>query len=388
MSAPLTIRKVESAADKRAFFEFPWQLYTNEPNWVPPLLSMRRSLLDKERNPDWKYLEGDYFIAWRGDRILGTIAAFINHRHNEANHEHIGWFGAFDVYDDQEAGLALLNLAADWVQARGYDAIAGPQTFSTHGDCGVLIDGFIRPVLMMPYNHPYYACMVEKAGFRKREDLYSFHLSRTQALHMGLREQIQQVVDTLTAQNGIVVRPIDRRHLRNEFELFREIYHGAFNDTSGFFPIRDKELDHMVAELGRYFDPDYAFFASIQDEPVGFVMGVPDFNQVLQKAKPRPGVPEAITLLRALWYWKMRPTMDWLRVALLGVKTTHRKKGVAVALYSALIAACLDGKRVEHVDCGWIGENNESMLGIARRVGLERYKTHRLFEKRFRVIGS
>ena len=185
-----------------------------------------------------------------------------------------------------------------------------------------------------------------------------------------------------------MVRPIDHRHLKSEFDLFKEIYHGAFSDTWGFFPVTERELDHMVARLGRYFDPDYAFFAYVKDEPVGFVMGVPDFNQVLQKARPHPGVPEFVTLLRALWHWKMRPTMDWLRVALLGVKTTHRKKGVAVALYGALIEACLNGTRVEHVDCGWMSENNEPMLGIARRVGLEHYKTHRLYEKRFTATAS
>ena len=186
MLTPLSIRKVENAQDYRAFLEFPWQLYKDEPNWVSPLVSMRRSLLDKHKNPDWKYLEGDYFAAWRADQIVGTIAAFINHRHNKANQEHVGWFGAFDVYDDREAGLALINTAVDWVRSRGYDAIVGPQTFSTHGDCGILIDGFIRPVLLMPFNYPYYAPIVESAGFQKKEDLYSFHLSRTQALQMGL----------------------------------------------------------------------------------------------------------------------------------------------------------------------------------------------------------
>ncbi len=130
MSLPLTIRKVENSRDFRAFFEFPWQLYKNDLNWVPPLKSMRRGLLDKAKNPDWKYLEGDYFVARRDNQIVGTIAAFINHRHNQTNHDHIGWFGAFEVCDDQEAALALLNTASNWVQTRGYEAIAGPQTFT------------------------------------------------------------------------------------------------------------------------------------------------------------------------------------------------------------------------------------------------------------------
>lgn len=383
MWTPLTIRKVETPQDFRAFCEFPWQLYKTDPNWVPPLLSMRYGLLDKTKNPEWSYMEGDYFAAWRGDQIVGTIAAFINHRHNEANHEHVGWFGAFDVYDDAEAALALLHTATDWVQARGYDAIIGPQTFSAHGDCGVLVDGFIRPVLLMPYNYPYYQKLVECAGFQKKEDLYSFHLSRDQAAQMGLNERLQRITRSVMKRNHITIRPIDRHHLRDEFALFKELYNTAWHDTWGFFPIAPAELDAMVATLGRYFDPAFAFFAYVKGDPAGFVMGIPDFNQVLKKAAPRPGVPEFITLLRALWYWKVRPVIDWIRIALLGVKPVYRRMGVDVALYSNLLATCMNSGRIEHSDSGWMSETNYPMVGVARSLGLEVYKTHRLYQKRF-----
>jgi GNAT superfamily N-acetyltransferase len=383
MSTPLTVRKVESAQDFRAFFEFPWGLYKNDPNWVPPLLSMRRDLLDKTKNADWKYLEGDYFAAWRGDQIIGTIAAFINHRHNEANEEHIGWFGAFDVYDDQEAARELLNTATDWVQTRGYDAILGPQTFTTSGDCGVLVDGFVRPVLLMPYNYPYYQRMVESAGFQKKEDLLSFHLSRDRAKQVGLVERLQRISRSVMKRNQISIRPIDRRHLRDEFVLFKELYNTTFSDTWGFFPMTSAELDALVATLGRYFDPDFAFFAYVQSEPVGFVMGVPDLNQVLQKAAARPSIPEFITLLRALWYWKIKPVIDWIRIPLLGVKPDYRRKGVDVALYGTLLEAVINSRHIEHSDTGWISETNYPMAGVARSLGLEHYKTYRLYEKRF-----
>src|SRR5262249_5152379 len=231
MSAPLVIRKVSNKHDYRAFLEFPWQLYKDDPNWVPPLLSMRRELLDKRKNPDWLNLEGDYFAAWRGEQIVGTIAAFINHRHNESNHDHIGWFGAFEVFDDEQAALALLNIASDWVQERGYASIVGPETFTAHGDCGVLIDGFARPVLLMPYNYPYYHGFVECAGFVKREDLYSYHLSRQQAREIGLTERLQRVTKSVVRRNRITIRPIDRHRLHDEFDLFKELYNTSFDDT-------------------------------------------------------------------------------------------------------------------------------------------------------------
>jgi len=112
-------------------------------------------------------------------------------------------------------------------------------------------------------------------------------------------------------------------------------------------------------------------------------LGVPDFNQVLQKADPRPGVPEVITLVRALWYWKINPVMDWLRIPLLGVKEGYRNKGVDVALYWSILEACLNHPRMNQADGGWILESNEAMVSVAKNMGLDIYKTHRLYEKGF-----
>ena len=384
MSSQVIVRKVESASDFRAFFEFPWTVYKNDPHWVPPLLSMRRDLLDKEKNPAWaEYMEGDYFAAWRGDQIVGTIAAFINHRHNEFHEEHIGWFGAFEVYDDQDAATALLDTAAEWVKARGYDAIRGPQTFTTHEECGLLIDGFTRPALLMPYNDTYYQALVENAGFSKNMDVYSFHMSREQSSDTKLTDRLGRITQSAMKRNKITVRPIDRKRLREEFELFKELYNAAWDKNWGFVPMTPRELDAMVESLGQFFDPDFAFFADVEGVPAGFVLGIPDFNQVLKKAAPRPGVPEAISLVRALWHWKVHPAIDWVRIPLLGVKDDYRNKGVDVALYWSILQACINSPRINHSDSGWILETNDDMVSIAQNMGLKIHKTHRFYEKKF-----
>ncbi len=381
MATPVSVRKVESAPDFQAFFEFPWKVYHNDPNWVPPLLSMRRELLDKQKNPAWEYMEGEYFAAWRGGQLVGTIAAFINHRHNQFHQEHIGWFGAFEVYDDQEAATALLNTAAAWVRERGYDAIRGPQTFTTHEDTGLLVDGFMRPVLLMPYNHPYYQGLVENAGFVKAMDLYSFHMSRDLSRQSGLDNRLRRITESAMKRNKITIRPIDRKRLKEEFVLFKELYNTAWDKNWGFVPMTPRELDNLVASLGQFFDPDFAFFAEVDGEPAGFVLGIPDFNQVLQKANPRPGVPEIFSLLRALYHWKINPVINWMRIPLLGVREEYRQKGVDVALYFGILDACLNHPRIEHADGGWILESNQAMVSIALKMGLDIYKTHRLYEK-------
>lgn len=378
----LTIRKVESEADFKAFFEFPWTLYKNDPNWVPPLLSMRRDLFDKRKSPSWEYLEGDFFGAWRDDKLVGTVSGFVNHRHNEFHNEHIGWFGAFEVYDDREAALALLDTAAEWVRSRGYTAIRGPQTFTTHEETGLLVDGFTRPILLYPYNPPYYAGLIEAAGFHKVMDTYGFYLSREKAVSTGLLERLGRIAGSIMKRNKVTIRQIDRKNLTAEFQLFKDLYNAAWEKNWGFTPMTPRELDALVKSLGQFFDPDLAFFGYVDNQPAGFILSIPDFNQVLARANPRPGVPELLTLVRALWHWKVRPVIDWARVPLMGVKSEYRGKGVDAVLYYYVLDALLNG-RYQHCDSGWILEANTNMVSIAKNFGSDIYKTFRYYEKSF-----
>ena len=381
MTSAVSVRKVESATDFKAFFEFPWTAYKGDPNWVPTLLSMRRELLDKKKNAAWDYMEGDYFAAWRGDQIVGTVTAFINHRHNEFHEEHIGWFGTFEVLNDQEAADALLNTAAEWVRSRGYDAIRGPSTFTTHEEVGLLVDGFTRPVLLMPYNPPYYQQLVENAGFVKLMDINSFYLNRDQAVESGLFARLERMTNALMKRSKITIRPADPKNLRADFAMFKELYNAAWEKNWGFVPMTERELDSTVESLGQFFDPKLAHFAFIDGDPAGFVLPIPDFNQVLQKVYPRPGVPEVFSLLKALYYWKIKKSMDWVRTPLFGVKEPYRNKGVdAVLLYYGL-RAIIDGGYF-HSDSGWILETNEKVIRVLRSMGTEIYKTHRFYERK------
>jgi len=381
MTSAVSVRKVESATDFKAFFEFPWTVYKGDPNWVPTLLSMRRELLDKKKNAAWDYMEGDYFAAWRGDQIVGTITAFINHRHNQFHDEHIGWFGTFEVLNDQEAADALLNAAAEWVRSRGYDAIRGPATFTTHEEVGLLVDGFTRPVLLMPYNPRYYQQLVENAGFVKVMDMNSFYLNRDQAVESGLFARLERMTNALMKRSKITIRPADPKNLRSDFAMFKELYNAAWDKNWGFVPMTERELDSTVESLGQFFDPKLAHFAFVDGNPAGFVLPIPDFNQVLQKVYPRPGVPEFVSLLQALYYWKIKKSMDWVRTPLFGVKEEYRNKGVdAVLLYYGL-RAIIDGGYF-HSDSGWILEINEKIIRVLRSMGTEIYKTHRFYERK------
>ncbi len=378
---PVTIRKIESKQDHKAFFEFPWALYKNDPNWVPPLLSMRREVLDQSKGPAWEYLEGDYFGAWRGDQMVGTIAAYINHRHNEFHDERVGFFGAFECVDDPEAAQALLRTAVEWVRAKGYATIRGPQTFTTHEDVGLLIENFSRPILLMPYNPPYYQGLIEGAGFAKVMDMVSFSLDRSTVLQSGLLERLGRVSQGVMRRNKITIRQFDNKKRDSEFDLIKELYNFGWEKNWGFVPLTARELNSMIESLSTFLDPRLVYFAYVNDTPAGFILGVPDFNQVLQKAYARPGTPEIISLLRALYYWKINPVMTWSRVPLMGVRAEYRNKGVDAAMYYHLLRTILMDTPYNHSDSGWVLEINKDMVGIVLSFGGEVYKRYRMFER-------
>jgi len=382
----LSIRPVESRRDLKTFVYFPWTLYKGDPYWVPQLPSSEMHHLDRARSASWQHMEGEFFIAWRDDRPVGTISAHINHRHNEFQGEHIGFFGAFHAYNDQEVATALLDTAADWVRTRGYDALRGPMTFSTNDLTGVLIEGFDDvPGVMMPYNYPYYQALIENTpGFAKVMDLLSFHFTLDGTEHSEKFQRFLAVVDKNNARRGITVRQINAKNLDADLSILREIYNRAWEKNWGFVPFSDAELDELVAELGMYIDPRTAFFAQVHGEPVAFLLALPDMNQPQHPAYPRPRLPALVNKLRVLWHWKIRSKITRYRVMLLGVQEGYRGIGVETAMFSELFARVREiapAIGLTHADGGWVLETNTAMIQLCEVHGARAYKRYRIYER-------
>ncbi len=378
-SEVLEIRPLADRREFEAFFQFPWRHYAADPNWAPPLVSQRRRLLDKSKHPAWQHMDGEYFAAWRGEEMLGTIAGFINHAHNRYQEENIGFFGLFECIDDAAVAQSLLGAAADWLRERGAEAIRGPANFTTNEECGLLVENFSPPVIMNTYNPPYYVNLVEGAGFHKAMDVVCIYQDWATIAESGTLERLERLVKRAADRSGISVRPMDARDKKTEFLRFREIYNAAWQKNWGFFPMSDAELDALVADLGMLIDPQLAFFAEIAGEPVGFALALPDFNEALRLAYPRPGVPELFTMAQLLWHWKIRRSIKGARMPLMGVKKEQRNKGVELAMLLAMTKALLPSG-YDYLDSGWVLETNP-LIKISTSLGGKVYKRHRFYEK-------
>ena len=167
----LRIERVQTDHQLRQFLKVPWLVYKDNPHWVPWLYHDRLFVFSKGKHPFFDHAEADFFIARRDDQPVGIIAAILNHRHNQFHEENVAHFGVFEVMDDPEAAKLLLDTAVAWAKERGTDKILGPVNLSTNDECGLLVDGFdIPPVVMMTYNPPYYVDLLEANGFTKAMD--------------------------------------------------------------------------------------------------------------------------------------------------------------------------------------------------------------------------
>ena len=378
----LTIQPVSTPPERLAFIHFQWEVYRNDPLWVPPLISERVEFLDRDRNPFYQHSEVELFMARRDGKPVGTIAAILNNRHNEFHEEQVGFFGLFEVLQDQDAAEALLETACDWVRERGMTAIRGPASFSTNEEVGLLVDGWDGPpVIMMTYNPRYYVDFIEGAGFHKAMDLVAYTLDLVQLGPDGenLPPKLVRVAGKIQERGGFTVRKMNMRDFDNEVARFKRIYNSAWEKNWGFVPLTDAEVDHMAAGLKQILDPDTVMFAEKDGEPIGAMLPLPDVSQALIRAYPRPGVPEWWTMVKLLWHWKIRRRVDTIRGFAGGTLEQYRGRGVEAVLIVRMAEAAL--RRYRRAEMSWVLENNMMERRSAEMMGGEVYRTYRIYEK-------
>jgi GNAT superfamily N-acetyltransferase len=377
----LQIHTVQTAGDRREFLSFPWKVYQDDPYWVPPLFNERIHFITQ--HPFLEHSDVEFFMAKRGNQVVGTIAAFINHNHNEFQNEHIGFFGFFEVLDDPDAAQLLLSTAEKWVKERGYDAIRGPAQYSTNDECGLLVDGFDDPPrILMTYNPPRYMDYLENQGYEKAMDLHAYALD-TDIYAGGSKfpKKLIRVVEKIKEKGDILIRKVDMKHFDQEVKRVKAIYNQSWAKNWGFVPMTESEFDEMGEALRQILDPDMTLVAEIDGNPIGVSITLPDLNQPLLRAYPRPETPEWWTMAKLVLNWKVRRQVTWCRVLILGVLPAYRARGVDALFYYETARAALK-KGIKSAEMSWILENNDAISRPIRMLGGEIYKTYRFYEKR------
>ncbi len=369
------IRPVRSRRDLREFIELPYRLHATSPRWVPPLRLERRLFLNRRLNAFFKHGEAEYFLAVRGDQVVGRLSAHVDHAYNRYHETSWGWFGFLEIEDDAEVLPPLLDAAEAWLRTKDCDRMVGPADFTMNEESGVLYEGYdLDPMIKQPWHPPsVFARCEEAAGLDKAMDLWMWNLEVSDRSKM--MPILFELADQVEPKHGIRLRKMSRRSLRKDVDRFKDVYNSAWSRNWGFSPYDDKDLDQYAQELQLVFDKHWFMVTeTAEGETVGVAITVPDLNQVLKQMNGR---------LLPLGWWKFvtkSRRMDRVRVGFLGVKPEYQHTGVAAKMY------------VEHFDMaevrpqkggemGWILETNKAMNRAMEAMGGSIVKRYRVYER-------
>jgi GNAT superfamily N-acetyltransferase len=368
------IIQVASKADIERFIAFPHALYAGDAHYAPQPNFLMRKLLSPRHNPFFQHAEAAYFLALgKEGQVLGRVAAIHNRAHLEAYQDGRGFFGFFDAINDTTVAKALLDAAADWLRARGLSRIAGPENFTTNASVGVLTEGFDRPpVVLMPYNHPYYARLLENYGLNPWLDLYSYYCEHA-ALPVDLYAKAA-VLEARLQQRGISLRPINFKHYDADIAGLREAYNAANEGSWGFLPLSEAEFRHMAADLRQLVVAENVWLAEREGRVIAYALAVPDYNQAFIKMPRGRLLP---------WGWWQLLTakrrISGLRIMILGVLPQFRRLGIDWLLY-ARIAGHARRNGFAWGEACYVMDTNGPMKKMMAALGGRAIKQYRVYE--------
>lgn len=373
----LELRAVASRRDLRRFVGFPYELYDEDryPQWVPPLRASVYDALDTRKNPFYAEADRALFLALRGGKVVGRIAAIENRAHNAFHGDRVGFWGFFECVDDQRVADWLFTAVRGWLAERGLTSMLGPMNPSTNYECGLLVEGFEhRPTFMTAWNPPYYDALCVGAGLAKAKDLLGFWFPAAEPGY-ALPEFVERQADRALERGRITFRDLDPKHFDREVAACWDIYNDAWERNWGFVPMSRAEFEHMAKDMKHLLWPELAFMASVDGEPAGFMLAVPDYNKVLVKNRRGGLFP-----LGLVWMLLGKRRIDTARVMALGVKSSYRTRSILALFTREVMRRGLAMGKVG-AEASWLLEDNQLIVKPMRAMGARERMRWRVYDR-------
>ncbi len=377
MSAPVLVRPVATKQDRKAFVDFVWQVYADDPAWVPPLKSEVHGLLDPRTNPWFQHAKAQLWLAESGGRIVGRISAQVDELVQEHMGPGTGQWGMFEALDGETAA-ALIATAEDWLRIQGMKRALGPFSLSIWDEPGLEIEGFGEaPTVMMGHHRPEYAAWVEAAGYAKAKDLVTYALD----IRDWSDPKIDRLLASGAANSRIRIREVDKSRFTEEAAVILNLLNDAWSDNWGFVPLTEAEIAFAAKKLKPIIYEDLVRVAEVDGEPVAFMITLPDINELTRDLNGR-----LFPFGWAKLLWRLRhPRTRRLRVPLMGVATKLHNSRIASLLAFMMIEYtrrdAVSKYGATHGEFGWILEDNKGMLSIAQLPGATINHRYRIYEK-------
>ncbi|MFV0331136.1 MAG: hypothetical protein ACK5KL_15175 [Dysgonomonas sp.] len=365
---------------KKAFVKFPIKdLYKNSPYYVPALILDELGTLDTKKNPAFDFCEMQLFLAYRNNRIVGRIAAIINHNANKIWDKKQGRFGFVDFVDDKEVVDTLFAAAEQWLKSRGMDTIVGPMGFTDLDHEGLLIHGYDKVSTMSTtYSHPYYREHIERMGFEKEVDWKEFIIP----VPTGVPDRHRRIAEMVSKRYGLrVLKFKSLKQITPYINKLFNLLNVAYAPLYGFSPLTQRQIDYyvkMYVPLLRW-DLVSIIIKEETDEVVGFGIGVPNLSNALIKSRGK--------LFPLGWYYLLRDLKGKKNkvadLMLMGIAPEYQGKGVNAIIFNDFIPSTYNCG-FKHVESNPELEMNNKIVSLWDGFDAENHKIRRAYIKDIR----
>lgn len=368
----MKIQTVETKNDLKRFIYYPYHFYKDDPNWIPPLRIEMREQFHPQTNPLLDHCDYCLFLLIQDKKVIGRIAAFIDHLAVDFWGEKIGLFGYYECIPNEIASRMLLDAAADWLREHGMDSMRGPWTFVSQ-EWGLVVEGFTPPpVIMSPYNPSYYADHLVAFGLEKVKDLLCYYISGQEGYKIP--DRILSLTDRVAERYGVTIRSVDMKRYDEEVQVFLELSNLSIIDNWGYSPVTEAEAEKMAKDLKLVIQPKGVVFAEDSDgRPIGFAIALPDINTLLKGLNGRL-LP--FGWLKLLWGI---PRLRSYRMFALGVIPEYHGLGIDSLIYRALYEEVYSPEI--YVEINYVLEDNYPMNNAIHKLLAKPLRRYRIYQR-------
>ena len=365
------IYPVKTKKELASFINLPYQLYKNDPVWIPPLHDEQRGQFDPRRNPLLDHCEWQLFLLEDNGKFIGRIAAFIDVLAVEFWRERIGLFGYFECPSNPVAAQVLLEAARGWLKSQDCTSMRGPWSFVSQ-EWGLVVEGFEpSPVVMAPYNPRYYEKLLIGFGLEKVKDLLCWYISAAEAYKIPTR--IISLTDAVQKRYNVHIRQLDMKRYDEEVKIIIELANSTIIDNWGYSPVTEAEVMAMARDMKPVLQPKGVLFAEdATGKPIGFAITLPDVNTLLKGLNGHLFPLGFIKMLTGI------PRLRRYRMFALGVIPEYQRKAIDGLLYRAMNDTLYSPDL--WMEINYVLEDNWPMVNAIKKLGATPLRRYRVFE--------
>ena len=368
----IEIKEVSTRGDLEKFIRLPWKLHRDHKNWAPPLLMDEWGYFSPKKNRNFGHSDTILLLAYKGKELVGRVIGIINKRFNLESGEDNARFGFLETDEDIETAKALLTKVEAWAKERGMKKLVGPMGFTDQDPEGFIVEGFKgEPTIATYYNFEYMPKFLDKLGYKKEVDYFSYQIDITKPYP----PIYDKVIARASKNNYVLIEPKSTKEIKPLIIPLLTLMNETFAPhIYGYVSLTEQEMQEFAARYLPVLDPRFVKVVRKGDDFVGFIVGIPNMDPGFRKANGRLLPFGLFHLMSAS---KKSKQLDLMLGA---IKASERSKGVDAIMGKAMHDSARNaGMTVidSHVEL----ESNVKVRAEMERAGGKVFRRYRIFQK-------